>query len=509
MATGKARQVSRGARNIAWIEQFCVVPEGRLVGQPFRLREWQKKAIRGIYNTPTRRVIISFGRKNGKTALAAVLTLLHLVGPEARPNSQLFSAAQSRDQAAVLFALASKIARLSPGLRDYVGVRDTAKQLYCTDLGTLYRALSAESSTAYGLSPVFVVHDELGQVRGPRFDLYEALETAAGAQEEPLSVVISTQAPTDADLLSVLIDDAKTGADPEVKLFLYTADETIDPFSEKALKAANPAFGDFLSAKEVRSQAESARRMPARESAYRNLVLNQRVNVHNPLVSKSVWLANGGAADMKAFDTGEVYVGLDLSARLDLTAAVAVVKGKDGFWHVQANFWAPSEGLMERAHVDRAPYDVWARDGYLTLTPGTSVDYEFVARWLAQLCDDYTVRTVKFDRWRIDVLQAELARLKVKVPLEPFGQGFKDMTPAIDVLEGALIDCLVRHGGNPLLTMCASNAIAIRDAAGNRKLDKSESTGRIDGLVALAMAMGAAAQNLKTPKHPLQMFTVG
>src|SRR5690606_23770718 len=144
------------------------------------------------------------------------LLLLHLCGPEARANSQLFSAAQSRDQASILFALAAKTVRMSPELNSVVTVRDTAKQLFCEELGTLYRALSAEASTAYGLSPVFIVHDELGQVRGPRSELYEALETATGAQDSPLSIVISTQAPNPTDLLSVLIDDAKTGADKRV-----------------------------------------------------------------------------------------------------------------------------------------------------------------------------------------------------------------------------------------------------------------------------------------------------
>jgi phage terminase large subunit-like protein len=156
---------SRAARNIKWIETYCRVPEGRLVGQPVKLRPWQKDIIRTVYGTPTRRAIISFGRKNGKTALASFLLLLHLCGPEARPNSQLYSAAQSREQAAVLFALAAKTVRMSPDLNAVVVIRDTAKQLFCPELGSLYRALSAEASTAYGLSPVFIVHDELGQVR--------------------------------------------------------------------------------------------------------------------------------------------------------------------------------------------------------------------------------------------------------------------------------------------------------------------------------------------------------
>jgi phage terminase large subunit-like protein len=145
-----------------------------------------------------------------------------------RRNSQLFSAAQSRDQAAILFGLAAKIVRMSPTLSEVVAIRDTAKQLYCSELGTLYRALSAEATTAYGLSPVFVVHDELGQVRGPRSELYDALETAQGAHEDPLSIIISTQAPTDADLLSILIDDAETRQDPKTVVFMFAADTDDD-----------------------------------------------------------------------------------------------------------------------------------------------------------------------------------------------------------------------------------------------------------------------------------------
>jgi len=498
---------SRGEQNCQWIELHCRVPEGALVGQQVQLRPWQREIICGIYDSPTRRAIISFGRKNGKTALSAFLLLLHLCGPEAKANSQLFSAAQSREQAAILFSLAAKVVRMSPDLSQYVTVRDTAKELLCHELGSKYRALSAEASTAYGLSPVFVVHDELGQVRGPRSELYEALETAAAAQSAPLSIVISTQAPTDADLLSLLIEDAKSKADPENKLWLYTADESIDPFSDEAIKQANPAFGDFQNPKEVRNQAETARRMPSAENGFRNLILNQRVNLTNPFISRGVWEANGGEPEDDAFESG-VYVGLDLSARHDLTAAVAVAK-KRGKWHVRPYFFAPMQGLAERSHRDRVPYDVWARRGFLILTPGSTVDYEYVAKWLAEFCSDHEVKEIRFDRWRIDVFKAELHRIGVELPIEPFGQGFKDMTPALDTLEGELVEGTILHGAHPVLTMCAANAVAVRDPAGNRKLDKSKATGRIDGMVALAMAIGAAAAAVVEEPKPLQMFMLG
>lgn len=442
--------------------------------------------------------ILSMARKNAKTTFVAFLLLLHLCGPEHKLNSQLYSAAQSREQASILFGLAAKMVRMSPDLSPVVIVRDTAKQLACPELGTLYRALSADASTAYGLSPAFVVHDELGQVKGPRSELYDALETASAAQDDPLSIVISTQAPTDADLLSVLIDDAKTGADPRTKLVFYTSDPASDPFDEATIRQANPHYDVFMNRVEVRRQAEDARRMPARESSYRNLVLNQRVSQHSPFIPRAIWEACGGEVDEHVFLDGPVWIGLDLSARNDLTALAMVAKGCDEVWHARVEFFTPLIGLSDRSHRDRVPYDVWVSAGILTATPGASVDYSVIAERLIQLCDDYDVSEIAFDRWRIDVLKSELSRSGAELPLVEFGQGFKDMSPALDAVESELMNGRFRHGNNPVLTSCASNAICVRDPAHNRKLDKSKSTGRIDGMVALVMALGRAKSHQTT-----------
>ena len=492
MAANRKRSLTRGQENVAWIERNCRVPEGRFVGQPVILRPWQRSIVESLYSSPTRRAIVSFGRKNGKTSFAAFLLLLHLVGPEAKQNSQLNSAAQSVEQAGILFRLAAKIVRLSPELAPHVIIRDTVKQLACRELGTLYHALSAEVKTSFGLSPVFTVHDELGQVRGPRSDLYEALETAAGAHEAPLSIIISTQAPSDADLLSLLIDDAKTGKDPQTKLFLFTSDPLDDPFKVATMKEANPAFGDFLNADEVKAQAAAAKRMPSREASFRNLILNQRISQISPFIPAPIWIACAGEPDDEVFHGKPCYLGLDLSARNDLTALAMIAQDDAGVWHVRMEFFAPLHGIADRAHRDRAPYDVWADNGLILATPGASVDYALVAERLTTLCDDYDVAVIAFDRWRIDVLKAELARVDRELPLKEFGQGFKDMGPALDTVEGELLNGRVRHGGNPVLTWCAANAIAVKDPAGNRKLDKSKATGRIDGMVALAMAFGVA-----------------
>lgn len=490
--------MKRSSRNIAWLESFCRIPEGKLVGQPLKLTAEQKQWVRDIYDSPTRVFILTMGRKNAKTAFAAFLLLLHLCGPESRRNSQLYSTAQSRDQAALLFALAAKIVRMSPDLAQYVTVRDTAKQLHCAELGTTYRALSADASTAYGLSPAFTVHDELGQVKGNRSELYEALETAAAAQEEPLSVIISTQSPTDADLLSLLIDDALSGADPRVKVRIHTAPLEMNPFSEEAIRAANPHYDIFMNREEVMRQADEARRLPSREAAYRNLVLNQRVESRNPFVSRQLWIDNTGMP-AEDFEGLEVYGGLDLSSVSDLTALVLITKvGVVGEkWHVKPTFWLPADGLEQKARTDRVAYDVWARDGYLETTPGRAIEYEFVAEYLRGVFDRCDVKAIAFDRYNMKFLKPELIRAGFsEYELEKFvefGQGFVSMSPAIRAVESLLLANKLEHGMHPVLTMCAANATVVKDPAENRKFTKSKATGRIDGMVALAMAVGVAS----------------
>jgi phage terminase large subunit-like protein len=488
---------SRGHRAIWWIEEYCRVPEGAHGGRPLKLRPWQKKELHRIYDNPagTRRAILSFGRKNGKTALASFLLLLHLCGPEAKANSQLYSTAQSRAQAAILFELAAKIVRASPELHAVIGIRETAKQLYCPELGTVYRALSAEATTAYGLSPVFIVHDELAQVRGPRSALYEAMETATGAQENPLSIIISTQAATDSDLLSVLIDDALAGHDPRVVVSLYTADPEADPFSVAAIKAANPAYGDFLNAREVRAQARDAERMPAKEAQYRNLILNQRVEASSPFVSAGVWARCKAAP--ASLEGMPIYGGLDLSSARDLTALV-LIGDLDGVWQVLPTFWLPGDGLADKARADRVPYDAWARAGYLETAPGRAIEYEWVAHYLRALFDRLDIRKIGFDSWgwktlRPWLIKAGFGEYEVDEHFEEFGQGYGSMSPALRALESDLLNGLVAHGDHPVLKMCAVNAVVQSDPAGNRKLAKDKSSGRIDGMVALAMARGVAA----------------
>jgi len=484
------RELTRGERVIAFIGRYCLIPSGAKVGQPIKLEPFQKRFILAAYDnkTGTKRAYLSIGRKNGKTALIACILLAHLVGPEAKRNAQIVSGALSREQAAIVYDLASKMVAQSPELREIIREVPSSKKLIGIPLNTEYRAISAEGKTAHGLSPILAILDELGQVRGPQSDFVDAITTSQGAHDAPMLMVISTQAPNDGDLLSIWLDDAASSKDKRIVSHVYEGAKDCDLTDKDAWKAANPALGKFRSLPDVKEQAERASRMPSFEPTFRNLVLNQRVEMMAPFISRGVWIANSLPAEDDVFYTEPVYVGLDLSAKTDLTAMVMMAYRER--WHVKAYFWTPAKGLADRAKRDRAPYTVWEQQGFIRAIPGASIDYESVARDIADVLADCDVQSVAFDRWRFDLLKKEFDELSLDLPLVPFGQGFKDMAPAIDRLEELLLNEQIAHGANPVLTMCMDNARVEQDAAGNRKLNKAKATGRIDGAVALCMATG-------------------
>lgn len=498
MATAKRQKMTRGERVCAFIERYLIVAEGDLIGKPLKLEPFQRRFILAVYDNPvgTRRAFLSIARKNAKTATIACLVLAHVVGPEAVQNSRIVSGAMSRDQAAEVYNYASKMIGLSPELSRLTRIIPSKKMIVGLARNVEYAAVSAEGRTAHGKSPVLAILDEVGQVRGPQSDFIDAIITAQGAYDNAMLFAISTQAPNDNDLFSIWLDDAQSSKDPRIVCHVYAADKDADLMDRKAWAAANPALGRFRSLKDVEEQAERAARMPSFEPTFRNLVLNQRVEMAAPFVSRGIWQANGGAINENVFYEYPVYVGLDLSARNDLTAMVCMAF--DGaVWHIKPTFWTPDKGLRDRAKRDRAPYDIWSQEGFIRALPGASIDYELVAREVGDILDGMNVQAVAFDRWRFDVLQKELTDLGIELPLVEFGQGFRDMAPAIDTLESLLLNERMAHGGHPVLMMCMANAKIEQDAAGNRKMSKSKATGRIDGAVALAMAAGVTPQTVE------------
>ena len=504
----KTHGLSRAERVIAFCEDLPITA-GTLAGTHMVLRQWQREFIASVYaedrsgQRPVRTAVLSMGRKNGKTQLAAALALCHLVGPEAEPRGEIYSCALTRDQAAKLFAEMSAMLGKHPELDDRCNIIRFTKQIEVLTgdgEGSIYAALSADAGSKMGLSPSFVVYDELGSA--PNRDLYDAMDTASGARNNPLMMVISTQAAADHAVMSELIDyglKVKSGevVDSSFHLSLYAAPADADPWVPETWRLANPAIGDFRSLDDVRRQAAQAKLVPSKESAFRNLILNQRVSAVSRFIHKAEWDACGGSVELEALAGRECYGGLDLSGSRDLTAFAMVFPSGENVIDIVMRFFMPEHNIGDRSNEDRVPYDLWAKQGFITLIPGPVIDPGFVADALANAATAFDIKAIAFDRWGVENLRRELGLIGASLPLVPHGQGFKDFSPAVDVLERGVAQKRLRHGGNPVLNMCAANAVITRDPAGGRKLDKAKAAGRIDGLVALAMALNIARQQVK------------
>ncbi len=470
------------------------------MGKPFVLLPFQRKFILDVYDNPagTRRAYLSIGRKNGKTALLAALLMAHICGPEARQNSQIVSGALSREQAGIVFDLACKMIRQSPELMGRVRIVPSGKKIVGLGRNVEYKALSAEAGTAHGLSPIFAILDEVGQVKGDRSAFIEAIETSQGAYTDALLIAISTQASTDGDLFSKWLDEP---ANDTVVKHLYAANQEADVDDWGQIEAANPALGITPSIEYMKAQMERAMGSPAFEPSFRWLHMNQRVTADAPFVARSVWESCSAAASIP--EGLPVYLGLDLSSVQDLTALVMMAQ-IDGVWHTEATFWLPADGLDEKAKADRVPYTLWRDQGFLTACPGKTVDLEYVAAHLLEVFERYEVRKLAFDRWGWSRLEPELLRQgmpdwQLEEVKSDFGQGFRSMSPALLGLENDLLNQRIAHGNHPVLNMCAANASVASDPAGNRKLVKpKERHRRIDGMVALAMAHSVAVGEMSS-----------
>jgi phage terminase large subunit-like protein len=488
--------LTRSQRVIVFIESFEIT-SGPDIGKLFVLRPWQRGFIEAVYREdeagtrPVRTAVLSMGRKNGKTALAALMALCHTFGPEAEPRGEAYCCANDRAQATHIFAEAQASILLHPLLKDRVHILSHQKLMRDLNTGSTFQALSAEARTKMGLSPSFVVYDELGVARDRK--LYDAMDSAQGARANPLMLVISTQAADDLAPMSVLVDhglrvQAGDVIDPAFHLTLYQAPADDDIMSEDTWLKANPAMGDFRSYADVKRQADQARAMPSQENRFRNLILNQRVAAEAKFVELGKWKACNGPARIP--DGAKVFGAVDLGATRDMSALTLVWPDGDDNYHVQMHYWLPGK-IHDRVDEDKVPYDVWHRGGYLT-NEGTSNDPKLVARRIAELNGRYRITSIAFDAWRITELQRELDTIGCRVLLTPHGQSYKDMNGAVDVLERLILQERIRHGGHPVLAWNASNAVICRNSDGFRKLDKVRSTGRIDGLQALAMAFSLA-----------------
>lgn len=489
-------ELTRGEAIVRFAHDLLVVPEGLKTGQPLRLEPFQIAFILAVFDNPhqTRRAIMSIARRNGKTFLVAVILLAYILGPEAILNATYSSSAQSRDQAALVFNLMNKMLMMSPGLNGLYRVVPSSKRIVGLSKNTEYVALSSDAKTGHGKSLAVVLLDEAGQIRGPSSDYVDMLISSQGSYKAPLMLTISTQAADNNDLLSTWIDDAIINQDVRTVCHLYEVPEDVDMMDESKWIYANPGLGVFRSLEDMRQQAESAERIPAQQAGFRNLLLNQRISLESIWLAPSIWKENGAAYDMEVFREKGVSIGLDLSRINDLCCAVISAMDDDGEVHVRCYTFSPLYGIVERANRDRNPYPLWVEQGHIYAPPGKTLDYDMVAGWLKIELEreNISVNGIYFDRWAAKEFFAACDRVGFaqNATREEVGQGFQSISPRVTAMETALLQGRIRHGGNqPVLNLGASSAIVVADPGNNRKLDKSRSANKIDGIMAMLMSV--------------------
>lgn len=510
-------ELERPSRKIIiYIERECRTPSGKYAGTPMKLRAFQKKLIRDAYDNVdenkrriTRRVLWTMAKKNGKTGLIAALVLVHLDGPEAVPEGEIYSAANSRRQAALIYKAARTMVRMNPALAARIMHVDSQKRLVCHEFGTVYQALSADGDIEEGISPTVWIYDELGRTK--KTTLYESLANATGAWEEPLGIIISVQARSPHAIMSELVRYARkilSGEviDPTWSVAIFEVPEHADPFDERYWHLANPALGDFKSIEDIRAAAKEALQMPGRLPGFKNLQLNQQVDdLVQMLHTREDWVACGAEPDFEALRNRPCWGGIDLAKRTDLLALVLVFEPIDpgGKKAVLVRCWTPEHNLLERAEKDVAPYPKWIDDGHLIAVPGKAINFRVVAQEIARLNAMFDIRGFAVDPWKFRELLEALDDEGVVYWVEGedeedasslrfarWKQNVEYMSPAIERMEIDVMEHAFAHGMHPVLTWSASNAVTSANFNGDRRLSKNRARGRIDPYVALTMANG-------------------
>ncbi|OYY70343.1 terminase large subunit [Sphingomonas sp. 28-63-12] len=498
----EAPGLNRAARVIAFIESLPIT-KGFGAGSPIALLPFQRDWVEAIYagdagdERVVRTGLLSVARGNGKTVLCAALALAHLCGPEAEPRGECYSAAATKDQSALIFTEMEAIIVATPWLAARLNVKRFHKTIEDGPTGSVYRALASDGHSVHGLASSFVVCDELAQWK--KRELFDVLRTSLGKRASPLMLVIGTQSPRAENIMSELVDYSARidGGEIEDASFhgaVYAIPDDADPFDAANWPLANPALGVFRSDSEMAQEAERARRMPTFEPAFRNLYCNQRVDAEPKAINPAEWEACGAVeVDAAALRKRPCYGGLDLSSTRDLSA-LALYFPEDGGKTLLFT-WCPKDNLAEREEVDRVPYRTWAKQGFIHPTPGRAIDKRAIALALGSIAATYDLRGIAYDRWGFADLEKILSDEGVALPLVQWGQGFKDMGPAVNAFETAMLSGTLQHGMHPVLRWAAGNMIFETDPAGTRKPSKNRSIDRIDPMVALIMACGLAARD--------------
>lgn len=479
--------------------------KGEWAGKPFELIDWQEQINRDIFGTikpngyrQFNTAYIEIPKKMGKSELAAAIAL-YLTCGDFEHGGEIYGCAADRQQASIVFDVAVQMVEQNPALKSRIKPQISKKRLVYKPLKSFYQVLSSDAYSKHGLNVHGVVFDELHAQ--PNRKLYDVMTKGSGdARKQPLYFLITT-AGTDRHSICWEVhqkaDDIIHGRkhDPSFYPVIYGADDDDDWTDPEVWKKANPSLGITVDIEKLHLACESAKQNPAEENTFRQLRLNQWVKQSVRWMPIEAWDKCSLAVDPKALEGRVCYGGLDLSSTTDLTAFVLVFppESEDESFQVLPYFWIPEDNVSLRVNRDHVPYDLWANEGQLLTTEGNVVHYGFIEKFIEDLGNKYNIKEIAFDRWGAIQMSQNLDGLGFTVV--PFGQGYKDMSPPSKELMKLVLEGKLRHGGHPVLRWCADNIFIRTDPAGNIKPDKEKSTERIDGAVALIMALDRAIRN--------------
>ena len=478
--------------------------KGEWHNKPFRLLEWQEEIVRNIFgvvkadgNRQFTTAYVEIAKKQGKTELGAAIALFMLVA-DGEYGAEIYSCAADRAQASLIYMVAVDMIGLCPALLKRVKIIPSQKRIVYPGKNSFYQVLSSEAFSKHGINPHAVLYDELHVAN--REMARVMLQGASDARRQPLNFLITTAGN---DLHSVgyeihqkavdILEGRKT--DKTFYPTIYAASENDDWTKPETWRKANPSLGITVSEEKMAIACENARQNPAEENSYKQLRLCIWVKQSVRWMPMEKWDECAFPVDLESLRGQECYAGLDLSSTTDITAFVLVFTPRNEVdkYQVVPYFWLPEDTLDLRVRRDHVPYDVWEQQGYIKTTEGNVVHYGFIEAFIEELGTKYNIREIAFDRWGAVQMVQNLEGMGFTVV--PFGQGYKDMSPASKELMKLTLEKNLAHGGNPVLRWMMDNIYVKTDPAGNIKPDKQKSTERIDGAVALIMALDRAIRN--------------
>lgn len=525
---------------IGFFEEVLCLNGGEYEGEPFVLAPWQTFVVGSLFGWYTvdgyrrfRMAYIETGKGSGKSPLVGGIGLYGLVA-DGEQRAEVYAAATKRDQAMILFRDAVSMVNMSPALvRRLVqsGRDEKVWNLFYPSTNSFFRPISSDDGQS-GPRPHIGLLDELHEHKSAT--AVNMMRAGTKNRRRAMIVMITNSGSDKNSVCGQYHELGKricAGIEDNDSLFAFicSLDDGDDPLTDESCWAkVNPSL-DFVADPErqiegipgrkyLREQVAEARGLPAKEAVVRRLNFCQWTQADNPWIGWDVWSAAEERVPMRLLRDRPAVAGLDLSSTTDLTAFSLLFypTEADPHWRLLPYFWIPEYQLEDRERRDKVPYSVWIKGGHLETTPGKAISKLHVLRRLQTICDYFQVHQIAYDRWRIEDLRELMNEYGITLPeLTPFGQGFKDMGPAVDEFERRLLGTVpdkdvtdldpndyqliateaaevetLRHDGNPVLTWNAGNAITVSDPAGNRKVDKQKAIGRIDGIVAAIMATG-------------------